>query len=134
MSNKKPEVLVIGESGQLENEKEVFDSSDSVNKAINDVGWDNKKLKGNGGEDQDDVIDENQDDAVDWNETDQNGSGGTDQNDVVAWDEEELQYAKVASADHLHVVGGAWQNETQDWNEKDQKGNSGKDQDDVVAW
>ncbi len=38
LSNKKPEVLDIGETGQSENEKEVFDSSDSVNKAINDVG------------------------------------------------------------------------------------------------
>ena len=134
LSNKKPEVLDIGESGQSENESEVFDGSDSVNKAINDVGCDNKEPKGNGGEDQDDVIDKDQDDDVDWNETDQIGSGGTDQNDVVAWDEEELQYAKVASADPLHVVDGAWQNKTQDWNETDQKGNGGKDQDDVVAW
>ena len=114
LSNKKPEVLDIGESGQSENESEVFDGSDSVNKAINDLGWDNKEPKGNGGEDQDDVIDKDQDDDVDWNETDQIGSGGTDQNDVVAWDEDELQYAKVASADPLHVVGGAWQNEIQD--------------------
>ena len=134
LSNKKPEVLDIGESGQSENESEVFDGSDSVNKAINDVGWDNKEPKGNGGEDQDDVIDKDQDDDVDWNETDQIGSRGTDQNDVVAWGDDELQYAKFASTDPLHVVDGAWQNETQDLNEKDQKGIGGKDQDDVVAW
>ncbi len=46
LSNKKPEVLDIGESGESANEKEVLDSNDSVNKAINDVGWDNKELKG----------------------------------------------------------------------------------------
>jgi hypothetical protein len=51
---------------------------------------------------------------VDWNETDQKGNGGEDQDGVVDWDEKELQYAKVASADPLHVVEGAWQNETQD--------------------
>ncbi len=50
-------MLDIGESGESENEKKVLDSNDSVNKAINDVGWDNKELKGNGDEDQDDVVD-----------------------------------------------------------------------------
>jgi hypothetical protein len=147
--------LNIDESGESENEKEVLDSNDSVNKAVNDahgvnvgedndnenpcanmkgncgedqddvVDWDNTELKGNGGEDQDDVVDwdntelkgngdEDQDDVVDWNETDQKGNSGKDQDDIVDWDEKELHYAKVASADPLHVVDGAWQNETQD--------------------
>ncbi len=90
LPSKKPEVLDIGESGESENEKEVLDSNDSVNIAINDahgvnVGEDNDdenpcvNMKGNCGEDQDDV--------VGWDNTELKGNGDEDQDDVVEWNE-----------------------------------------------
>ncbi len=86
LPNKKPEVLDIGETGKSENEKELLDSNDSVNKTINDahgvnVGEDNDNenpcanMKGNCGE--------NRDDVVGWDNTELKGNDGEDQDDVA---------------------------------------------------